>query len=103
MSYCMILVTCDSDASAQDLAGKLLENKLAACVQIHPVTSIYTWENKVHKEPEFRMVIKTRTRLYPELEKFIFKHHSYEVPQIIQVPIDRGLESYLGWISDNTK
>lgn len=103
MSYCVVLVTCDSDASAHDLAGKLLKNKLAACVQIHPVTSIYTWKNKVHNDPEFRMIIKTRTGLYPELEAFIAANHSYEVPQIIQVPIGRGLESYLGWINDNTK
>ncbi|WDP89826.1 MAG: divalent-cation tolerance protein CutA [Desulfobacter sp.] len=103
MSYCMVLVTCESQAEAHGLAGKLLEKRLAACVQIHPVTSIYTWKNKVHTDPEFRMVIKTTTELYPAIEKFIAGHHGYEVPQIISVPIEQGLPSYLNWMDEHTR
>lgn len=102
MSHCMILVTCDTEEKARRLAGQLLEEKLAACVQIHPVTSVYTWENRVHTEAEFRMVIKTRSGLYPQIEHFILDRHGYEVPQVVRVPIDQGLEAYLNWIDENT-
>ncbi|MCG8634504.1 MAG: divalent-cation tolerance protein CutA [Desulfobacterales bacterium] len=103
MSYCMILVTCSDESGAGKLASDLVENRLAACVQIHSVTSIYSWENQVHRDPEFRLMIKTRSSLYRDVEAFIIERHSYEVPQIIQVPVESGLTAYLNWIDDNTK
>ncbi len=98
----MVLVTCANESDARTLASELVTKKLAACVQIHPVTSIYTWEGNIHTDPEFRLIIKTRDNLYPELEKCITVCHDYEVPQILQVPIDKGLTSYLNWIDENT-
>jgi len=103
MEYCMILVTCAGESHARKLAEKLVRQRLAACVQIHPVTSIYTWENKIHDDPESRLIIKTRSSLYPKVEAFIAKHHGYEVPQIIKVPIEAGLTSYLNWLDEQTK
>jgi periplasmic divalent cation tolerance protein len=89
MSYCMVLVTCKDDTEARSLASKIVHNKLAACVQMNPVVSVFTWDGQVQTEAETRLVIKTRTALYPALESFIQKHHSYEVPQILQVPNPR--------------
>ncbi len=103
MSYCMILVTCFNESDARRLASDLVQNKMAACVQIHPVTSIYTWEDQVHTDPEFRLMIKTKSSNYKEVEAFILERHDYEVPQIVQVPIENGLTSYLNWIDENTK
>jgi len=97
----MVLVACAGKTFAENLAGKLVENRLAACVQVQPVTSIYTWEGQVHTEPEFRMVIKTKSERYPEVEAFITAHHGYEVPQILCVPIETGLASYLNWMDEN--
>ncbi len=103
MSYCMILVTCSNESDARQLASALVKSKMAACAQIHPVTSIYTWKDQVHTDPEFRLMIKTKSSLYNEVEAFILERHDYEVPQIVQVPIETGLTAYLNWIDENTK
>lgn len=102
MTYCMVLVTCKNEAEARSLASKLVNKKLAACVQMNPVVSVYTWEGQVHTETETRLTIKTRTALYPELESFIREYHTYEVPQILQIPISRGLPEFLDWIDQTT-
>lgn len=102
MTHCMVLVTCANESDARALASELVTKKLAACVQIHPVTSIYTWKDKIHTDPEYRLIIKTKDRLYPNVETYITARHSYEVPQILQVPIDKGLTAYLNWIDENT-
>jgi periplasmic divalent cation tolerance protein len=98
----MVLVTCGSETKATDLASKIVNRKLAACVQMNPVVSIYTWDNRVQTETETRLVIKTRTSLYPDLEAFILAHHPYEVPQILQVPVTNGLPAFLDWIDQTT-
>ncbi len=69
---------------------------------MNPVVSIYTWNGQVQTETETRLTIKTRTDLYRPLESFIRKHHSYEVPQILQVPISCGLPEFLEWIDQTT-
>jgi periplasmic divalent cation tolerance protein len=102
MSYCMVLVTCKKETEARTLASDIVHNRLAACVQMNPVVSVYTWDKQVQTEAETRLVIKTRTALYPALESFIQKRHSYEVPQIIQIPITRGLPAFLDWIDQTT-
>ncbi|MBU1345007.1 MAG: divalent-cation tolerance protein CutA [Proteobacteria bacterium] len=102
MEYCIILTTCPNDKEAEMLASSLIEKKLAACVQMEPITSYYTWENALHIETELKLTIKTRTRLYESVEKFIKENHSYEVPQILQIPIVDGLDEYLDWIDENT-
>ena len=99
----MVLTTCPDAKMAKNLAGALVREKLAACVQLEPVTSIYTWEEKVEEAEEIRLVIKTRQTLYPKLEAFILKHHGYQVPQVIQIPIQNGLSTYLDWVDENTK
>ncbi|MBA3010774.1 MAG: divalent-cation tolerance protein CutA [Proteobacteria bacterium] len=103
MKYCMVIVTCANETSARILAREVVENRLAACVQLNPITSIYRWKGKVHTEPEIRLVIKTKTVGYDDLEKFILARHGYELPQIIQIPFEKGLPAYLDWIDKTTE
>ncbi|MCP3941230.1 MAG: divalent-cation tolerance protein CutA [Desulfobacteraceae bacterium] len=102
MKYCMVIVTCANESDAKQLASDMVEKKLAACVQLNPITSIYTWQKKVTTDQEIRLVIKTKSQHYKNLEKLILARHEYEVPQIIQIPFEKGLETYLDWIDETT-
>lgn len=102
MEYCIILTTCPNEKEAKALAESLVKEKLAACVQLSPITSYYRWKNEQHMDAEIKLLIKTRTRLFEPVEQFIKQHHSYEVPQIIQVPITDGSDEYFDWIDENT-
>jgi len=102
MTYCMVLTTCESEGAARSLGAGLVEGKLAACAQIHPVTSIYSWKGEIHTNPETRLIIKTREALYPRVEAYIRAHHTYEVPQVVKIPITGGLPAYLDWMEENT-
>jgi len=98
MNYCVVITTCGSTEEGEKLASEIIARKLAACVQLSSITSYYTWEGKVNKEPECKLVIKTRKPLYDQLESFIKEHHSYNVPEIIELPIQAGSKDYFGWI-----
>lgn len=100
---CVVLVTTPNREKAEAIADRVLEEKLAACVQMTEIKSYYMWKGAVHRDPEILMIMKTRTALYPELEALVATHHDYEVPQIVQVPIDGGLASYLNWIDEVTR
>lgn len=102
MEYCIILTTCPDKKEADAMAAGLVKKKLAACVQLSPVTSHYTWKDEPHVDSEIKLVIKTRTRLYESVEQFIKQTHSYDVPQIVQVPIMDGSDEYLDWVDENT-
>ena len=101
-SSCVILTTVGSRAEADKLAEMLVTRRLAACAQIVPVSSVYTWKDALQKDDEFVLLIKTAARLYADVESAIREHHSYELPEVVQVPIERGLPEYLGWISQNS-
>ena len=102
MSYCMILTTCSDETEAKHLASGLVKEKLAACVQLSAIQSYYTWKEKTCVAPEIRLVIKTQEHLYPSVEKYIQENHSYEVPQIIKIPITKGSIEYLDWLKQTT-
>jgi len=102
MTYCIILTTCPTHEEAKALALKIVQEKLAACVQLSAVTSCYTWKGTIHQEPEIRLLIKTRTDLYQTVEAFIRQNHSYEIPEIVQIPVTDGSDAYLGWMDENT-
>ncbi len=97
--YCIIQTTVGSDAEARMLAQQLVHEKLAACVQIHPISSVYVWQGETQDEAEFLLLIKTKADLYSQLEKLLLEHHPYETPEIIRVPIEGGSEEYLGWMN----
>lgn len=95
----LVLCTCPPDKAA-DLAQFLIEEHLAACVNIIPgLSSIYLWEGKVCNEAESLLIIKTERSIYPELERRLREQHPYEIPEIIAIPIERGLPDYLQWVS----
>ncbi len=102
MDYAMIVTTCPNGTEAKDLALKLTEKKLAACVQLSDIKSFYTWKDKLCIDPEVRLTIKTRARLFQQIETFIRQHHSYEVPQIVMIPVVDGSDAYLDWMDENT-
>jgi periplasmic divalent cation tolerance protein len=102
--FIVILSTISSKDEAGKIAKELVQKKLAACVNIiEGLTSVYEWDNEICIENECLMIIKSRKELFDELKKEIISLHLYEVPEIISLPVTDGLESYLNWISKNTK
>ena len=100
--YMLVTTTCPDKESAKVLARLLVDERLAACVQFVPIESVYSWKGEVHSEAETLLLIKTKTVLYERLESVIWKNHSYEVPEIIHLPITGGLHPYMKWIDENT-
>ena len=98
--FLQITTTTDSRELAMRIAEKLVEKKIAACVQVWgPITSIYAWKSKIENAEEWYCVIKTRENLYQEVEAAIKALHPYEVPEIIALPIQQGNKDYLDWIT----
>lgn len=86
---------------AEALAAKIVEAKLAVCVQILPqMRSVYFWEGEIKTEPEHLLLIKTLDEKFAELEKFILAHHSYDVPEIAAIPADKVSDGYLAWMTE---
>lgn len=99
MKHLLVLTTCPDADSADALAGVLVEQRLAACVNIIPgLRSIYEWQGKLCKEQEFVLLVKSRGDRLAELEAAILAHHPYELPEVIALPIEAGLAKYLNWI-----
>ena len=104
MSAIVVLCTTPSTEEATQLAHKLIENELCACVTLREnLTSIFKWEGQICTEHECVLFIKTKASLFKEIEAFITEHHSYDVPEIIALPVTHGNASYLEWIETNTK
>lgn len=99
--YCVVMVTTDSDAQARKLARHVLEKRLAACVQIFPITSLYRWEGEVQESAEVMLFVKTKTAVFDSLRDEILSLHAYQVPEIIMLPMAGGLAAYLNWIDDS--
>jgi periplasmic divalent cation tolerance protein len=95
-----IVLTTTSDASeAETLALKIVESRLAACVQVLPrMSSFYVWEGKTQRSPEHLLLIKTLPDKYDELERFIIENHSYDLPEIVAINAERVSSPYLAWI-----
>ncbi len=99
--YCVILTTAGSQEEANRLADVLVSRRLAACVQIASIASTYLWKGKVNHDSEYLLLIKTAAKRYSEVEAAILENHSYEVPEIVQLPIVQGLDRYLGWVGES--
>jgi periplasmic divalent cation tolerance protein len=99
MGYCLVITTCPSMAEAEALGEKLLTARLAACINIVPgVLSLYEWQGALQREQEFMLLIKSRSERLAELQALLLANHSYELPELIAVPIEDGLPTYLHWI-----
>ena len=97
--YVQVITTTEKKEDAEKIAFRLVERKIAACVQIAgPITSIYRWKGSIERAEEWQCIIASRKDLYDEIEKAIRSLHTYEVPEIIAMPIVAGSGDYLEWV-----
>jgi periplasmic divalent cation tolerance protein len=97
-------MTASTREEAERITSKLLHEKLIACANITgPVSSLFWWKGKISRENEFLTLMKTRAELFDELAKTIKRMHSYKVPEIIAVPITKGEQSYMKWLSSSLR
>ena len=97
--FCFIYSTFPNKDAALEAARLLIDRKLAACVNILPgARSIYHWQGKLEDAPEWVLLIKSRRDLFPKLREAIAHVHSYEVPEVIALPVVDGSEAYLAWL-----
>ena len=100
----LLLSTFPDRSSAEALAKRLVENQLAACVNILPgLSSVYRWQGQIETAEETLLLIKTDSHLFSELETVIKQHHPYQLPEIIAIDIAQGSGDYLHWLQANLK
>ncbi len=100
----VVLTNLPDRASAESLAGKLIEGKYAACVNIlAPCRSVYRWKGAVQHDEEHPVLIKTTRARYALLEDAIRSAHPYDLPEIIALPVQAGLHEYLDWVAGETR
>ena len=104
MRTLLVFTNLPDRAAAERLAGALIEKRVAACVNIlAPCRSFYRWKDAVQHDEEHPLLIKTTDERYPELEAAIRAAHPYQLPEIVALPIERGLPAYLAWVEAETK
>jgi periplasmic divalent cation tolerance protein len=97
----IVLITVGGEEEAHKIAELLVNEKKAACVNIVPeIDSIFWWEGKIDSAQESLLLVKTRASLFPEIVELVKRMHSYEVPEIIALPIIAGSEDYLKWLDN---
>jgi periplasmic divalent cation tolerance protein len=95
----VVLSACDSEEQATRLARELVEQRVAACVNIIPgARSVYRWKGQIEDAPEWLLLIKSRRDLFDALRAAIGKLHTYEVPELVALPIVDGSDAYLRWL-----
>jgi periplasmic divalent cation tolerance protein len=99
----MVLVTCKSKGEARRIVLALVEKRLAACGNIleSPVSSIYRWKGKIERAKEYLVVLKSTRGAFAELEREVTRMHSYDVPEIVAIPVKDGSRKYLKWVGAN--
>ena len=99
----LVLTNLPDEASARELATALVSERLAACVNIlGPCSSVYRWQDGIERAQEVPLLVKTTTARYAALEAAVRARHPYELPEIIAVPLARGLPEYLAWVAAET-
>ena len=101
-AFLLVVTTVDSRDEADRLARALVEQRLAACAQISEIDSYYTWEGAVRHDPEFRILFKVAASAYDAAEKAIRALHSYELPAIHAIPVERAHAPYADWVAANS-
>lgn len=97
----IVLTTCGNALDAEALARALVEERLAACVNVLPaVASIYRWDDRVHRDQESLLVIKTTSERFHAVEQTIQARSSYELPEVLAIAAERGSSAYLEWLRD---
>ena len=99
--YIAVFITAGSTEEAEKISRGLVEQKLAFCVQALPsIQSTYYWDNKICVDEEILLIAKTQDRLFDSLEKWVRENHSYDVPEVVAIPIVKGSVPYLKCIDD---
>lgn len=99
---CVVTTALGTENEAEALAAALVEAGLAACVQVMQVRSFYRWEGELKREPEWVLLIKTRSARFAEVDALIHERHSYDLPEVLQLPVSDGSPDYLRWLLDAT-
>ena len=103
MSTLLVLTNLPDRAAAERIAELLVEQRLAACVNVlAPCRSVYRWKGALQRDEEHPMLIKTTAERYPALEQALRAAHPYELPEIVALPVERGLPAYLDWVAAET-
>lgn len=101
--HAQAVTTADSREAAEALARSAVQARVAACAQVSgPINSTYWWEGKVESAEEWYVTFKTTAERYPALEQHIREHHSYDVPEVVLLPVLAGNPAYLAWVSEET-
>ena len=96
----IVLCTCPDEGTARSLAEGLMEERLAACVNIVPgIKSVYRWEGEIREDTEVMLLIKTTAEGFPRVRDYLVNAHPYELPEVIALPIEQGYQPYLDWVS----
>lgn len=98
MGYIIIKTTFANKKDAEEAAMKILDNKLAACIQLSETESYYRWNNKTERAHEYKLEIKTSGKNYQKVEKLIIKNHKYKIPEVVAYKINKGSKKYLNWM-----
>jgi periplasmic divalent cation tolerance protein len=101
--FALVITACADRAEAEKIARLLVESQRAACVQMLPIESVYTWQGKTEAAQEILLLCKIKHADYAEVESAIRAAHSYEVPEIVEIGIEQGAASYLAWIAAVTR
>ena len=100
----LVLTTVSDDRQADSLARQLVDEHLAACVNLHPaMVSFYRWKGAIERDAERQLVIKTTRDRLPALEARLRELHTYELPEFLVVPVEHGSQAYLAWVVDQTR
>ncbi len=100
--YSVIVTSYSRASTGSKIIDTLLERRLAACVQVIPMQSHYTWKGRRLRAGEKLLLIKARARDFARIERAILENHDYELPEIISLRVDRGFSGYLKWIAAST-
>ena len=98
-----VYITAKDEREAEKIAITLVKERLAACVNIFPIKSIYRWKGEIQREKEVAMLVKTKDKLINKIIKRVKELHSYKVPCIVSLPIEKGYTEFLKWIDESTK
>lgn len=100
----VVLITVPTEEKAREIARALVEERLAACVNILPgLTSVYRWQGEVVEDQELLLVVKTTTFRFPALKERVLSLHPYSVPEILALPVAEGHRAYLDWLRESTE
>lgn len=104
MSYCLIYTLTDNIDEAKRIAHGLVKEKHAACCNIvENITSVYEWKEEICEDKEYLVLAKTKKCLFKQATEYIKQNHSYELPAILMLPIETGLQGFLDWIDKTTR